>query len=582
MSRSLLRLSVLLGLALVAPGAQAECKSHLATPAPKPPELVAGLGDATTFRISTRVKEAQAWFDQGMRLVWAFDAAEADRSFAKALELDSACAACLSGRALAQGPSLNGGRGKLDDAQLRSFALRAKTLGKDAPADEAAFIDAVAVLGEPKVTLQRWASESARIADAHPSEPTLQALAAYAFAASRPWDFWGRDGGAKPGTLETLARLDRAGRLWPKHTALHHLRIHLLEGGPEPEKGAASAVALPALAPNAGHLVHMPSHIWFRMGRWAEATTANEKAAAVDAKWVARLGPDSEWSRSYAAHTQQFLAVSALQEGRCKQAAAAAKAMVSAFKDDFVRQAMAPSGTSFLALPAVVAVRCERWADVLALPEPDEAFIGARLLWLMARGIAQARTNKVADAEKTLAQMRVVLGTVDQSARSSPVQPDWAALSITDPYLMAEVQAAQGNFAYAEAAMREAMHREEQLAYDEPPPWNLSTHYAYGRIAAAAGQHVAGRAVLEKALALRPNDPWLLQGLAKLAPGEAKYRAAAAKGWSRADKGFVPTFKVAPRAANQAKPPGPIDNRPLPAIPPAPAPKPVPAPKGKK
>jgi tetratricopeptide (TPR) repeat protein len=489
--------------------------------------------------------EAQAWFDQGLAFLYAFNHDEAVRSFERAAEIDPGCALAHWGAATARGPHINNADVEEDAARAgHRAAQRALGLASGAaPADRALIEAASKRFADPppadRGPLDRAYAEAMREAwRRHPRDADVGALAAEALMDLHPWDLWEQDGGPRPWTGEILALLEAVLDVDPLHPLALHLYIHAVEGSRDPGKADAAADRLRDLAPGLGHLVHMPSHIDVRRGRWAEAIVANRKAIAADARYAARAHPPGFY-RLYMSHNRHMLAFAAMMKGERRAAETAVREMIDALPADWLKEA-APLIDGYLASPYEVQVRFGRWQDVLAEPEPGESFPLARALWRQARSLSLAALGRHAEAraeQQTFlaAAARVPEGAVFGNNASADV------LAVARAALEGELLAQEGKADPALEALRDAVRLEDALRYDEPPDWILPVRHALGAALLRFGRAGEAETVYREDLERWPENGWSLFGLArsleargKTAEAEAA-RARFARTWAGAD-----------------------------------------------
>lgn len=474
--------------------------------------------------VTTASAEAQAWFDRGLVLTYAFNHDEAVRCFEKALAADPRCASAWWGIALCNGPHIN--FPFVDDVHgERAWKAleKARELAPGASSVEQALI---AALGrryawpnpaDRRALDEAYANAMREVWRAYPKDPDVGALCAEALMDLSPWNQWTRAGQPKPGTLEVLQALDDVIALDPRHPLAHHLKIHALEASHAPDQANASAEILRTLVPGAGHLVHMPAHIDSRVGRWHEASTANERAAEVDARYRA-LHTEQGFYRVYMAHNRHFLAFSCMMEGRSADALAAARALIAEMPEDWAREnALFVDG--FLAIDLEVLLRFGRWDEILAQPEPPEWLPVKRALHHFARGAAYAalrKPDKARTEERELARAGELVPKEATIGNNSA----HAALAIAAKVLAGEIAAAGRDWNAAVNALERAVELEDQLAYDEPPDWIMPVRHSLGAVLLRDGRFEAAEKVYREDLRWYPENGWSLRGLATSLRGQ--------------------------------------------------------------
>jgi hypothetical protein len=439
-----------------------------------------GLG-SLHHAVSTRNREAQAYFDQGLKLVFAFDHEAAIQSFAHAAELDPDLAMAHWGVALALGPNIN--RPMDANAHKAAYEALQKALALESRASpaERAYIDALskrysanseADLEPLQVAYKDAMKELVR---RYPNDVDAAVLYAEALMDLNPWKFWAPDGIPAEGTAEIVATLERVLARAPAHIGANHYYIHAVEASRHPEKALPSAKRLETLAPSAGHLVHMPAHIYIRTGRYLEAARANVAAARADERQT-RSGKDTFYMIGYYGHNLHFLAIANAFAGNSRDALVAAKKL---YDVEAPRIREVPPVDGFLYTPALLLVEFGRWDDILALPEPafEAPLTGA--LWHFARTLAFAGKGQAAEAQAERAKFLEAAGTVPKTAELGN-NTAGGVLAVARPYLDGRLALIAGNNAGAIAHLRLAVAAEDALAYDEPPGWYLPARNALG------------------------------------------------------------------------------------------------------
>ncbi len=503
----------MLGLAL-AVGAQA------VTAAPPMAPLFAGMGvDRGPY--ASRKPAAQRYFHQGMTLTWSFNPAEAARSFAAAADTDPRCALCEWGIAWALGPNINSDM-DLDGAERVRAALdRARALAARASPRDRALIDALSArhpaTGDPDTIAEdAYADRMRALARAYPQDADIATLAAEALMNLHPYDWWQADGTPQPWTPEIRMQLARALRLAPEHPGANHYWIHLMEASVHPEAALPNADRLRALVPGSGHLLHMPAHIYMRVGRYAEAVTANEKSIAADRRYMAAVTAQRAYRVGYVAHNHHFLWATAAMEGRSAVALAAARAAFPAACGPRTPDRTTGILQQYYVLPLYALVRFGRWREIIeeTLP-PDVSEAYPLAIWHYARGTAHARTGRLADARRELAAVeRYAADPGLKRDRIKNVNPASALVRIAGLTLAADIAAAEGRPAAAVAPLVEATAIEDALRYDEPHLWLAPTRHALGAALLAAGRPGEAERVYREDLAHYPENGWSLAGLA--------------------------------------------------------------------
>ncbi|QDU89541.1 Tetratricopeptide repeat protein [Pirellulimonas nuda] len=518
----------------------------VATPEGKTPGVCFYPGlDRYTRRVTTRSAEAQRWFDQGIQLLYGFNHDEAIRSFEQASRIDPACAMAWWGAAYARGMHINNPEMSEDQSRLAyEAAQKALALLDDESPVERALVRAVAQryampAPEDRAELDQAYADAMEMAwRKFPDDADVGALYAESLMDLQPWDLWTPQAAPKGRALEVLAVLERTMSKSPNHPGANHFYIHAIEASPWPERGTQAAERLATLAPGSGHLVHMPSHIYIRTGRYADAVTANERALRADEAYL-KLAPPPEFYNVYYLHNAHFLAYSAMMEGRYQTAIDAARKIESQIPASFLKQYVAIAD-GFMPTTLHVQIRFGKWEDVLAEPEPPSWRLFSLAEWRCARCVALA-----------------VLGRTEQ-AHEELVKFDAVAAQITDEWLMGNNQAADvlavaramaaGELAFHEGdkerafeLLRQGVVLEESLSYDEPPGWMQPVRHALGALLLADARHAEAEGVYRSDLARHPNNAWALLGLQQSLGLQGKTAEADAlaesvrQAWARAD-----------------------------------------------
>jgi tetratricopeptide (TPR) repeat protein len=499
-------------------------------------------------RVSTRSPEAQRYFDQGMMLLFNFNHKEAIRSFRAAAEIDPDCAMARWGEAYAHGPHING---PMTDAAvpLAWEALqRARRLKAKANAREQAYIDALATRyvapGEKhdRAALDRtFAAAMRRVAESYPDDHDAVAIWVDAWMNTTPWDYWQADKRTpKPETKEAIQAIERVLARVPDHPAANHLNIHLVEAGPEPGRALPSASRLRRYAPAAGHLVHMPSHIYIRVGRYQDAVEANEEAAKADRSYIAACQVQGFYPGVYYPHNMHFLWYALMFQGRAERSLEAAKQVAS--------YALSPlCGTNVVEkprltwLPLVTRMRFGQWGEVLATPEPGQDLPLDCAIWRFARARAFAAQGDAAAAAREAKRLDELAASDAVKAVDSPIFPSNQMLVVAHHLAHAGAAGARGDGETMIAMLRAAVEAEHALPYMEPAYWIYPTRQTLGaallRLGRAADAEREFRADLEEF----PRNGWSLFGLAESLRKQGKLDAAAmvdrefAAAWQQSD-----------------------------------------------
>jgi tetratricopeptide (TPR) repeat protein len=504
----------------------------------KPP-LVDNLGKLTWTAADATNPEAKAYFDQAYRLAWAFNHAEAARSFRAAQALDPTCVMCLWGEAWVLGPHIN--YPIEPDANARAVAVldEARRLVADADDMKAALVDALSrryssdAKADRKALDQAYADAMEAVQARFPQDADVALLTADALMNLTPWDYWG-DGGRTPkGATERMVALiegvlgDRPlGPLAanPDHPGAIHLYIHAVEASDRPERAAAHAARLPGLMPGAGHLVHMPSHIWYRIGRWRESLEANIRAAEADEAQLGRGGASLLYSQGYFAHNVHFIMASALMGGDGDTTVKAATKLATIVTERAKREV--PWTQPIAAAPYSAHARFSSPETVLALPAPEGDFPFVRARWHYARGVALARQGRAEQARAEAAAIGELAGRPDIAALPKAGVPGPDVMAIAQRVIEARIAQASGDHARAASLFSEAAETQDRLPYMEPPFWYYPVHQSLGASLLAQGKVEEAEAAFRAALKSAPNNGWAAAGLLRAAEARGDTRVA--------------------------------------------------------
>lgn len=494
--------------------------------------------------VTTRSNEAQRLFDAGLVLASAFNHDEAIRAFTRATELDPECAAAWWGIALAHGPHINFPMMSPEQSAAAWTALEhARALKSQASEIERALIEALSAryaspAPEDRHSLdEAYAVAMGTVWRAHPRDADVGALFAEALMDLHPWDLWTNAGHPQVWTPEIVSVLESVLAFAPEHPAANHLYIHAVEASDHPERANASADRLRTLVPGASHLVHMPSHIDARTGRFAAASRTNERAIDVDREHGERTGRTGFY-RIYMAHNHQFLSFSSMMEGRSATAIAAARAMVDGFPPEFLER-MGPFVDGVLPIALHVLVRFGRWEEILREPAFPDLFGVSNATRHYARGVALTALGRFDEAHEELALLEALCAVMDDRAVGN--NPAKTVLRIPVLVLRGELEFRKGERDAGLAHLREAVAIEDTLTYDEPPDWMMPVRHTLGAALIVAERFEEAEAVYRADLKHWPENGWSLYGLMRALDGRGQTAEASAvrarfeKAWSRAD-----------------------------------------------
>ena len=495
--------------------------------------------------VSTVDPGSQVAFDQGLNWSFAFNHEEAEKAFREAARRDPELAMAWWGVALVNGPHIN--NPVVDEAHAKvawEALAEAKKSAAGASDVEKALIEALGAryaLPQPedrKPLDEAYAKAMGSVRRLFPKDADVAALYAEALMDVHPWDQWTSDGKARPGTQEILDAIEASLALSPRHPLALHMKIHALEASPHPENAKQAADLLRALVPDSSHLVHMPAHIYARVGGWREAAAANERALAADARYNARV-PEFGFYHIYEAHNAHFLGFTAEMEGRKAVALEMTKAVVDGLSPEFLKE-NAMFADSFTTVYWEAQKRFGMWKELLSAPEPADYLPVSRAYRVFLRGIAQAALGHVEDAEKERAALAEAVKKVPKEFLfGTNAAAD--VFGVCEPYLEGEIAYRKGDLGTAVAKLREAVKREDALKYDEPPDMTVPSRHALGAVLLAGGRPKEAEAVYREDLVRYPENGWSLQGVARALRAQKRTKEAAGfdarfkKAWSRAD-----------------------------------------------
>ncbi len=482
-----------------------------------PPPAFSGIG-TPTMPVTTTSSDAQFYFNQGLRLAFAFNHAEARRAFRYAQRLDPECAMCWWGEAFVLGPNINAPMSPEAVPAARTAVRRAQSLSDSLTPRERALIDALAeryaddATTERKVLDQAWARAMEAVANRYPTDDNLQALYAEAVMNVSPWDYWERDGRTAKGRMAAaVAALERVLERNPGHTGAIHFYIHAVEASATPERALPYAQRLGALAPGAGHLVHMPSHIYFRLGMYREALHANVDAVAADERYFRQSSSDVFYRNGYYPHNLHFLMASAQMGGDGALALAAADKLDHVIDPAAVRAAAALQPIK--AAPYLTHAQFATPREVLSLREPDDEFALVKAMWHYARAVARAARGEIVASEEEIDRIIAIEQAGDLADIEASGVPARDMLRIARLVAQARLADARGELPEAARFYREAVAIQDSLPYMEPPYWYYPVRQSLGAVLLRMGDAPGAALAFEETLARVPNNGWALYGL---------------------------------------------------------------------
>jgi len=555
MNRYLITLVVALGVvAGFYAGSPARSKNTAApapvVAAPVGATLIPGLGNHP-FPITTSNPEAQRWFNQALMLTFGFNHDAAERSYLKAAELDPDCAMCWWGAALVLGPHVNAAMDPANNPTAWTRLQKAIALAPKATAREQAFIRALSARYAEKPPEDRKPLDAAyveatrKLAKELPDDLDAATFHAEAMMDTQPWDYYDAKLQPKGHTAEIVSTLESVIKRNPDHAGALHLYVHAVEASADPQRGAAAADHLRALIPGSGHLVHMPAHIYSRVGRWHDAVLANQVAIKADDAYLAvcRGNTKGVYPLGYVPHNHHFLWFASSMEGTQALAKSAADQTANRTNlPELMRQPGFAGLQQYWLTPWFYRVRFGRWDEIVGVenPAPDLPYVTA--IWHYAQGMAAVRQKRLDDADKHLKEL--AKGAADPVLETLTMwdrYPLTHAARIAERTLAGELATARGDRAAGIAALREAATIEDKIPYDEPPGWHAPTRHTLGVMLLEAGQPAEAEAAYREELKRNPDNGWSLYGLAQSLRAQKREAEAKevddrfAKAWQNAD-----------------------------------------------
>jgi len=498
-----------------------------------------------TFKVTTRSARAQLFINQGLNLAYGFNHAEAGRAFAEAARLDPSCAMAYWGQALVLGPNINAAMPPEDEPKAYELAQKAVSKAGGVTPRERDYINALAkrYTGKPE---DRQSADRA-FADAmralytkYPTDQDAATMFAESLMDLRPWNYWTRDGLPAEGTNEALKTIQAVLARSPNHPGALHYWIHLWEPT-APERAEKEADRLLPLMPGAGHIVHMPGHIYMRVGRYNDAVKANIQAVAADEDYIAQCRAQGQYPLGYYPHNIHFIWFGATMSGQSALAIASARKVAAAIPQEALQDV--PQIQGFLVVPYYALVRFGHWDEMLAEPKPRYDSIYTQGVWHYARGMAFAGKGRLDEATQELAALQKIVNdpALAKLPASSTLNTPDMILRIAPEALAGEIAARRKDYDTAILHLDRAIRLEEALAYTEPPDWHYPIRQSLGAVLLEAGRPVEAEAVYWADLERNRENGWSLFGLVQSLTAQGKKDEAAAvqkrfeKAWSAAD-----------------------------------------------
>lgn len=528
-------------------------------PPPAPDQIIGatlldGLGNYS-FAVTSRNPEVQRWFDQGLMLTFGFNHDAAERSFLRATQLDPECAMCWWGASLVLGPHVNAAMDPANNAKAWSRLQKAVNLAAGATPREQGFITALTARysqtpGEDRRPLDvAYASAMGKLAAQYPDDLDAAVMHAEAMMDLQPWDYYDDKLQPKGNTAEIVSTLESVLKRNPDHPGALHLYVHAVEASADPARGVAAADRLRTLIPGSGHLVHMPAHIYSRVGRWHDAVLANQVAIKADDAYLAicRGNVQGVYPLGYVPHNHHFLWFASSMEGSSAVAKAAAEHTAERTNlPDLMRQPGFAGLQHYWMTPWFYRVRFGRWDEIRGQPNPAPDLPYVTAIWNYAQGVAAVRGRQLDEADKYLAALTPI---AEDPALAKLMVWDRYPLShaarIAERSLRADIASARGDFTTAIAQLREAADIEDSIPYDEPPGWHSPVRHALGETLLAAGKPAEAEVVYQEELQRNPENGWSLFGLARAMRAQGREKDALAveqrfkAAWQHADVKLV-------------------------------------------
>jgi tetratricopeptide (TPR) repeat protein len=497
------------------------------------------------FPVSTENEQAQLFINQGVNLAWAFNHAEAVRAFAEAARLDADLAMAYWGHALVLGPNINATMNPDDEPKALKAVKEALARAGKATPRERAYIEALAAryTGKPEdrpVADRAFAEAMTRVVETYPDDLDARTILAEALMNLRPWNYWTRDGLPHAETSQAIAHLERVFESNPNHPGALHLWIHIWESTDTPEKAEAEADRLAPLMPGAGHIVHMPAHIYQRVGRHADVIKVNLEAAKADEDYIAQCRAQGLYPLGYYPHNLHFIWMGATASGQRQLALDSARRVANSIPEEALGEV--PILQGFLVVPYWAMVRFGQWDAILSNPGPRHDTKYTRGVWHYARAMALVATGRSGDAEAELVKLDTLVADPDLAGQVTfSANSGASVLRIAREVIAGELAAARQDWDRATLHLDRAIRYEDNLIYQEPADWHMPVRQTLGTVLLEAGRPDEAEAVFWEDLKRNPETGWALFGLLQAQRAQGKNDEAAAtevrfrKAWKDAD-----------------------------------------------
>jgi tetratricopeptide (TPR) repeat protein len=465
-------------------------------------------------RITTESPQAQQYFNQGLILAYGFNHGEAVRSFKEAIRLDPSCAMCYWGVAVALGPNINKPMDSADVPHAWDALQQAKRLSANASGNEKAYINALEARYASKPVADRhaldvtYANAMREVMKRYPQDLDAATLFAEALMDTMPWDYYMEDRRPKSVTEELINALEFVISKDPQHPGANHLYIHAVEASPNPERALPSAKRLGNIAPGAGHLVHMPSHVYLRVGRYHDATLANEEAVKADQSYIAQCRAQGFYPVAYYPHNQHFLWYTSTMEGRSELAVRTAREI-----DHMNEKQNLAEGKRFSPLLVLTLARFGRWDEALnqSLPPPDQSF--AKAMFHYARGMSHVAKLDFDAAQRELSALEAIAEDPKTKSLDQPQLPGAKLIVLSQLVLAGELAGRRSQNTEMNRLFAAAIKVADSLPYMEPPYWHHPVRQIYGAALLQAGNATQAEKIYREDLKRHPANGWSLYGL---------------------------------------------------------------------
>ena len=493
--------------------------------------LLSGLGDHS-HSITTSQDGVQEYFDQGLVLAFAFNHAESIRSFKAAQTLDPSCAMCYWGEALARGPNINvtsNGKAVMSDGErIKAFeaALKAKDLMVNSTPKEQAYITALSSRYDGDITSDRnvldlsYAEAMEKVVRIYPEDMDAASLYSEALMNTMPWNYWSDDGSPKPDTIKAISKLEEVLEKEPNHPLAIHLYIHAVEASSSPERAELAAERLGNLVPGAGHLVHMPAHIFWRVGRYHDASEANINAAKVDEEYIAQCNAQGFYPAAYYPHNIHFLWAASTMEGRSELSIESALKVAKYVNLDQIK--LFPTIEYFHTIPLLSYVRFGKWEEILNSSKPAPEFKYSQGIYHYAKGMAYAAGGELQKAREEQSQILPLKESKEVKIIIKGGQPSGLLLEIASELLTGQIAFSNNNFSIASRHFEAAVNLQDSLPYTEPPFWYYPARQSLGNSLMKEGKISAAENVYRRDLQDYPRNGWSLFGLSLALEAQGK------------------------------------------------------------